>query len=60
MSDADTPFDLQSLPELRAHIDDIDDRIHDLLMRRAQIVAVVADRKRDGDGRVGLALRPGR
>ena len=60
MSDADTPRANRSLPELRAQIDDIDDRIHDLLMRRAHIVAAVAERKRGGNGRVGLALRPGR
>ena len=60
MSDADTYFARQSLPELRAQIDDIDDQIHNLLMRRAQIVARVAERKRSTNGRVGLALRPGR
>ena len=60
MSDAEPRLANQSLSELRAQIDDVDDQIHNLLMRRAQIVAAVAERKRDRNGRVGLALRPGR
>lgn len=37
------------LSDLRGHIDEIDDRIHDLLIARAEIVAQVAATKRGGD-----------
>ncbi|MDJ0683886.1 MAG: chorismate mutase [Alphaproteobacteria bacterium] len=45
----------QSLEEIRRALDDIDDRIHDLIMRRADIVAEVAARKGPG-----LPIRPAR
>jgi chorismate mutase/prephenate dehydratase len=41
-----TPSDLA---DLRRHIDEIDDRLHDLLIERAEIVARVAASKKDGD-----------
>ncbi len=37
------------LTDLRGHIDEIDDRIHDLLIARAEIVAQVAATKKGGD-----------
>lgn len=46
-----------SLDQLRRQIDQIDDQLHDLIMRRAEIVAAVADVK-EADGI--LAYRPGR
>lgn len=46
-----------SLEALRDDIDRIDDDLHDLLMRRAEVVARIADAKR---GTAGLAMRPGR
>ena len=42
------------LSELRANLDSIDDAIHDLLMRRAEVVSHIASVK------TGAALRPGR
>jgi chorismate mutase len=44
------------LGQLRAQLDDLDDQIHDLLMRRAAVVEGVA---RDG-GKSGTKIRPGR
>jgi len=41
-----TPFDLL---ELRRRLDAIDDRLHDLLIERAEIVALVADHKKDNN-----------
>lgn len=40
-----TPPDLS---DLRRHIDEIDDRLHDLLIERADIVGMVADSKKSG------------
>jgi chorismate mutase-like protein len=37
------------LADLRRHIDEIDDRLHDLLIERAAIVGKVAASKKDGD-----------
>ncbi len=37
------------LADLRRHIDEIDDRLHDLLIERASIVGRVAASKKDGD-----------
>jgi chorismate mutase / prephenate dehydratase len=37
------------LTDLRSHIDEIDDRMHDLLIARAEIVAQVAATKKGGD-----------
>jgi len=47
----------KSLDALRRDIDQIDDGVHDLLMKRAAIVAAVRDAKKETDG--GF-LRPGR
>lgn len=47
-----------SLDELRREIDILDDRIHDCLMRRTEVVARIAAVKQT-DG-AALALRPGR
>jgi chorismate mutase / prephenate dehydratase len=49
----------QSLDNLRLEIDRIDDQIHDLLMRRTDIVSEVGALKRRS-GVMSLALRPGR
>ena len=46
-----------TLDELRRRLDDIDDQVHDLLMRRTEIVEQVAAEKR---GNNVPALRPGR
>lgn len=48
-----------ALGDLRDEIDRIDDQIHDLLMRRTEIVGQIGALKRSTDGG-GLALRPGR
>lgn len=45
------------LEALRAEIDSLDERMHDLLMRRTQVVERVAEVKR---GSAGVTLRPGR
>ncbi|MGO8916157.1 MAG: chorismate mutase [Stellaceae bacterium] len=45
------------LDDLRRRIDEIDDRLHDLLMERAEIVEAVAATKRRGSI---AAIRPGR
>ena len=49
------------LDDLRLEIDDLDDRIHDLLMRRAEIASMVGEskRKQAGDGAPRL-FRPAR
>lgn len=49
------------LDDLRVEIDDVDDRIHDLLMRRAEIASMVGEskRKQAGDGPPRL-FRPAR
>src|ERR1700739_2343911 len=49
-----TPSDLV---ELRRRLDEIDDRLHDLLIERAEIVSVVATSKREGNL---AAFQPGR
>lgn len=55
-----TPPDLE---ELRRRLDDIDDRLHDLLIARAEIVGLVAAQKQDGNissyqpGREAVILR---
>lgn len=52
--------DTQQAPELaalRAEIDALDDALHDVLMRRAQVVARLAASRAKGEG---PALRPGR
>jgi chorismate mutase/prephenate dehydratase len=46
----------ETLTQLRARIDAIDDQLHDLLMRRAAVIDAVA---RDG-GKTGTKIRPGR
>src|SRR5215475_9705570 len=43
----DTPSDLE---ELRRRIDEIDDRLHDLLIERVDIIAGVAAAKRNSNG----------
>ena len=54
----DTMFPTPSdLAELRRRLDEIDDRLHDLLIERAEIVSVVATSKRDGNL---AAFQPGR
>ncbi len=53
-----TETPLPELAALRAELDGIDDAIHDLLMRRAEVVALVgASVAKAGSG---VALRPGR
>ena len=49
-----TPSDLE---ELRRCLDEIDDKLHDLLIERAEIVSVVAASKREGNL---AAFQPGR
>jgi chorismate mutase/prephenate dehydratase len=48
--------DLTPLSELRRQIDEIDTQIHDLLMRRAEVVQAIGSVK----GSTALAFRPGR
>src|SRR5258708_14013793 len=45
------------LDDLRRQIDELDDQLHDLLMRRTEIVEAIGKEKKDG--RVS-AFRPGR
>jgi chorismate mutase/prephenate dehydratase len=52
MSDSPTPLD-----DLRRRIDEIDDQLHDLLMRRTEIVAAIGREKKSGNV---APLRPGR
>lgn len=49
--------DSNNLDDLRVEIDTIDDSLHDLIMRRAEVVARVKDAKQDSGGGV---FRPGR
>lgn len=49
-----TPSDLE---ELRRRLDEIDDKLHDLLIKRAGVVSVVAASKREGNQ---AAFQPGR
>src|SRR5437870_5357124 len=49
-----TPLDLE---ELRRRLDEIDGRLHDLLIERTEVVEMVAASKRDGNL---AALQPGR
>ena len=49
-----TPFDLA---ELRRRLDEIDDKLHDLLIERGEIISMVAAIKRDGKL---AAFQPGR
>lgn len=51
--------DEPTLAELRANIDTIDDEIHDLLMRRTDIVSRIGALKKANNS-AELALRPGR
>ncbi len=46
----------QTLADLRSEIDRIDDALHDLVIRRSEVGAMIGDRK----GHQGLALRPAR
>jgi chorismate mutase / prephenate dehydratase len=48
---------LSSLDSLRRQIDELDDRLHDLIMRRAELVEAVGGAKRDGQV---APFRPGR
>lgn len=52
----------KSLEELRHEVDEIDDALHDLLMRRATATAAIAAMKPRVDGRIPLAraMRPAR
>nr|TFG55101.1 MAG: hypothetical protein E4H34_01160 [Hyphomicrobiales bacterium] len=53
----------QTLGELRAEIDSLDESLHDLLIRRAEITRAIAKVKQPdagGDGKVALAIRPAR
>ena len=43
------PASPSDLAELRRRLDEIDDRMHDLLIERAEIVSLVAATKRTGD-----------
>jgi chorismate mutase/prephenate dehydratase len=52
----DPPAPQTTLAELRAELDAIDTRLHDLLMERAAVIERVA---RDG-GKTGAKIRPGR
>ena len=56
--DASPPGPEASLPALRAEIDAIDDALHDLVMRRAAVVARLAASRVKGDD--ASSLRPGR
>ena len=53
---------LQSLDELRREIDQIDDALHDLLLRRAEVSHAIAEVKHVPGGEAGLAsvMRPSR
>jgi chorismate mutase-like protein len=50
------------LEELRAAIDEIDDALHDLLIRRAEVTSAISQLKqqKDGNGALGPAIRPAR
>ncbi|NKB19381.1 MAG: chorismate mutase [Alphaproteobacteria bacterium] len=49
--------DSNNLDDLRAEIDTIDDSLHDLIMRRAEVVSRVKEAKQDARGGI---FRPGR
>ena len=51
---------LRSLEELRREIDEIDDAIHDLIMRRAAVISKIAAVKGSAMAAAGTYLRPGR
>ena len=51
------PPNPSDLAELRRHLDEIDDKLHDLLIERAEIVSVVAASKKEGNL---AAFQPGR
>lgn len=55
--DPDMSSSKPSLADLRRRIDEVDDQIHDLLMRRAEIVEAIGERKKDGQV---PAFQPGR
>ena len=42
------PASLSDLAELRHRLDEIDDKVHDLLIERAKIISMVAASKREG------------
>jgi len=53
----------QTLGDLRAEIDSLDESLHDLLIRRAEITRAIAKVKwpsNEGEGKVALAIRPAR
>jgi chorismate mutase len=55
--------EIATLGELRAEIDAVDEQLHDLLIRRAEITRGIAKFKQPGeekDGRVPPAIRPAR
>ena len=52
-----TPPQADELARLRAEIDTLDDRLHDLLMRRAEVVSRMAQSRAKG---ATIPLRPGR
>jgi chorismate mutase len=54
---SDAPPRPETLAAIRAEIDALDDALHDLLMRRAAVVARLAGSRAKGQG---AALRPGR
>ena len=52
---------VRSLEDLRREIDEIDDAIHDLIMRRASLLGHIAAAKaKSANGQGGAYLRPGR
>ena len=54
-------LDPETLNQVRADIDALDDGLHDLIMRRTEVVARVAAAKAAANGGVvGFAVRPGR
>ena len=53
---ASAPTQAPALAVLRADLDRIDNAIHDLLLRRAELVEQVASQ----GGKSGVAIRPGR
>jgi chorismate mutase/prephenate dehydratase len=56
-AELDSAADMPDLAALRAEIDELDDALHDLLMRRVQVVARLAASRAKGNG---PAIRPGR
>src|SRR5215813_10490786 len=51
------PPELSNLAELRRRLDEIDDRLQDLLIERTEIISIVAANKREGNL---AAFQPGR